>query len=167
MQAQILEQLKKMNHRLGTVEECVAQSTYTQHTQRQKLSKNSKTGYKSSNSSDSDSSDDNNEPLPSLSSIRKSAVVQKQVDSWIRQLEKTNQSPGTDTGGKIKSKGGGGGPTEVIVKNRMAWPQDAILGGVNRTRVTYDQLSMSQWVHGFCRNVLEEKSENIREKCLN
>ena len=48
----------------------------------------------------------------------------------------------------------------------MAWPHDVILGGQNRTRVTYDQLSLTQFAQGFIKNVLEEKSEKIREKML-
>ena len=30
----------------------------------------------------------------------------------------------------------------------------------------YDQLTMSQWVQGFCKNVLEEPDHNIREKMM-
>ena len=48
----------------------------------------------------------------------------------------------------------------------MAWPHDVILGGQNRTRVTYDQLSLTQFAQGFIKNVLEEKSEKIWEKML-
>ena len=52
----------------------------------------------------------------------------------------------------------GGGNVEVSVKNKVLWPHEAILGGSNRQRVTYDQLSLTQWVQGFCKNILEEKS---------
>ena len=48
----------------------------------------------------------------------------------------------------------------------MAWPHDVILGGQNRTRVTYEQLSLTQFAQGFIKNVSEEKSEKIREKML-
>ena len=40
------------------------------------------------------------------------------------------------------------------------------MGGVTRSRVTYDQLSMSQWVQGFCKNMLEEQDHKIREKMI-
>ena len=32
-------------------------------------------------------------------------------------------------------------------------------GGSLRQRVTYDQLSLTQWVQGFCKNILEERSD--------
>ena len=39
---------------------------------------------------------------------------------------------------------------DVSVKNKVCWPYEAILGGLNRQMVTYDQLSLTQWVQGFC-----------------
>ena len=33
-----------------------------------------------------------------------------------------------------------------------------ILGGTARQRVTHFQLTLTQWVQGFCCNILEEKS---------
>ena len=54
----------------------------------------------------------------------------------------------------------------MYVKKKVAWPHEAILGGVNRTRLTYDQLTMAQWVQGFCRNIVDEKDEVIREKMV-
>ena len=46
---------------------------------------------------------------------------------------------------------------DVSVKNKVCWPHEAILAGLNRQRVTYDQVSLTQWVQGFCKNILEEK----------
>ena len=57
----------------------------------------------------------------------------------------------------------GGGNVDVSVKNKGLWPREAILGGVNRQRVTYDQLSLTQWVQIFCKNILEEKSSQRRD----
>ena len=48
------------------------------------------------------------------------------------------------------------------MKNKVLWPHEAILGGINRQRVTYVQLSLTQWVQGFCKNILEEKSSQRR-----
>ena len=45
----------------------------------------------------------------------------------------------------------------------MHWPHEAVLSGVTRQRVPYDQLSLTQWVHGFCRNILEEKSKSRKD----
>ena len=49
----------------------------------------------------------------------------------------------------VKLNPSDGGSVEVIVKHKVAWPHEAILGGANRTRLTYDQLTLSQWVQGF------------------
>ena len=40
------------------------------------------------------------------------------------------------------------------------------MGGATRARLTYDQLSMSQWVQGFCRNILDEQEEGRREQMI-
>ena len=58
------------------------------------------------------------------------------------------------------------GPVEVLVKNKVAWPRKAILGGATRARLTYDQLSMSQWVQGFCRNILDKQDEGRHEQMI-
>ena len=57
----------------------------------------------------------------------------------------------------------GGGNVNVSVKHKVLWPHEAILGGINRQRVTYGQLSLTQWVQGFCKNILEEKSSQRRD----
>ena len=48
----------------------------------------------------------------------------------------------------------------------MALPHEAILGGVTSSRVSYDLLTMFQWVQGFYKNVLEDTDHNIREKMI-
>ena len=40
----------------------------------------------------------------------------------------------------------GGGDVEVLVEKKVAWPHESILGGVNRQCVSYDQLSLTQFV---------------------
>ena len=39
-------------------------------------------------------------------------------------------------------------------------------GGGTRSRLSYDQLTMSQWVQGFWKNMLEETDHKIREKMI-
>ena len=51
---------------------------------------------------------------------------------------------GRDSDFKNKSKRGGN--VEVLVKRRVAWPQDAILGGLTKQRISYDQLSLTQFI---------------------
>ena len=98
----------------------------------------------------SGSSSDESE-APSLQYL-KSKTLQQRVDRRIRDLDEATSSQSKKE--KIKSKRGGN--IEVHVKNKVSWPHEAILGGVSRQRISYDQLSLTQWVQGFCRNILEE-----------
>ena len=45
----------------------------------------------------------------------------------------------------------------------MSWPHEPILGGIQRQRISYDQLTLTQWVQGFFRNILEEPSVEHRD----
>ena len=64
---------------------------------------------------------------------------------------------------KIKSQGGG---VDVFVKHRVKWPHKFVLSGSTKERVSYDQLSIVQWVGGFCRTMKVEKSVKMREHML-
>ena len=46
------------------------------------------------------------------------------------------------------------------------WSQNFILTGSRKTRPSYDDLTMAQWVSGFVRCVQEEKSEAARASML-
>ena len=78
----------------------------------------------------------------------------------IKELNHSSHLPGNENSVKIKSKRGG--TVEVSVKNKVSWPHEAILSGVSRQRVTYDQLSLTQFVQGFCKNIMEESCNERR-----
>ena len=80
--------------------------------------------------------------------------MQQRVDKRIKQLVESSHCQG-----KLKFKSQRrGGEVDVQVKHKMQWLHEAILGGTARQCVTYDQLTLTQWVPSFCRNILEEKS---------
>ena len=79
----------------------------------------------------------------------------------LHQLEIIEGGTGTGVSTKLKSKRGGS--VDVYVKHKSAWPHEVILGHANRTRLNYDQLTSSQWVQGFCRNVLDDKDRGRHE----
>ena len=165
----ILEQLQRVNQRLDKVEDRMDKDQRDSKDRRtekrpKKLSSFSKRHKpkQSDSSQTSAESTDDDQDIPSLHSIRQSGKIQRQVDARIRELEQQSQSSGSV--GKIKSKRGGN--VEVVVKHRVAWPHESILGGVTRSRMSYDQLTMSQWVQGFCKNILDESDNNIREKMI-
>ena len=86
------------------------------------------------------------------------------IDKKLASLEKSRRDQGNDSV-KIKSKRDGA--TDVLVNKRMAWPQDHILGGPTKQRLSYDKLNLTQFVQGFAKNILEEPDENSRKCMLN
>ena len=48
----------------------------------------------------------------------------------------------------------------------MKWPHEFVLSGVNKERVTYDQLNVTQWVAGFGRTIREESDPELKAHML-
>ena len=47
--------------------------------------------------------------------------------------------------------------------HRVKWPHEYVLSGSSKERVSYDHLSITQWMAGFCRIMRDEKNlENQR-----
>ena len=61
-----------------------------------------------------------------------------------------------------KNKSQGGRQVEVFVKNRVKWPHEY---GLKKERVSYDQLTMGQWMDGFCRS-MQDKICNINREAM-
>ena len=95
--------------------------------------------------------------IPPLADIRQNAKIQQKVDQRIKELQQLSH-PGMDT--KIKSLRGG--TVDIFVKHRFKWPHEHVLAGNTKERVSYDQLTMGQWMNGFCRTIREEKNKNKR-----
>ena len=64
------------------------------------------------------------------------------------------EHPHNCSSSRLKSKRGSS--FEVNVKNKVMRPHESILGGANRQRVTYDQFTLTSWLQGFYKNILEE-----------
>ena len=94
--------------------------------------------------------------------LKTSSDIQKQVDKRLRQ----SQEASTSSSGKHDFKSKRGSNIDCVVKNKVTLPQDTILGGHNRQRVTYDQLNLTQWVQGFAQNILDEKSRKTKDQML-
>ena len=75
--------------------------------------------------------------LPMIDSLKKSRGIQEQVNAGNNELSK----------GKCESQRRG---TEIVfVKKKVSWPQNFILGGNSKSRISYDKLSKGKWVSGF------------------
>ena len=71
------------------------------------------------------------------------------MEERIRDLQHLNTNQG-----KYKSQRGG--VDTVWCRSQIPWPQNHVLGGSSKARVSYDSLSMSQWVSGCCAIIREE-----------
>ena len=100
-----------------------------------------------------------NKHMPSLFKLRQDPLIQDRVQQQIQELNQLVNSGDS----KIKSQRGG---VDVFVKHRVKWPHKYVLSSSNKERVSYDQLSVVQWVAGFCRTMKEEKNSKMIEHML-
>ena len=97
----------------------------------------------------------------SMSSHRSPLVdsdVEDAVDRQLQELASLNER------GMFKSQRGGN--EQVTVRHKIPWPQNHILAGTSKSRVTYDSLSTFQWVSGFCAIIKDEKNVNTKNQML-
>ena len=99
--------------------------------------------------------------LPTFDSLKDDAMIQSKVGQHLQELSKLAK---TGTAQKLKSQRGG--QVEVLVKNRVKWPHEYVLSGLNKERVSYDQLWVTQWMAGFGRTMREELDPEIRQHML-
>ena len=150
---QILSQLSAISDRLQVLEK----NNVKKHSDPKKIKGASK--KKASSQTASVTVPPTQTQLPDLYKIRQDAYIQSQVDQRLRDLA-SNENSGT----KIKSLRGGA--IEVVVPNRVKWPQEFVLSGSKKEQIQYDQLSVVQWVAGFCRILEEETNPQIKEHML-
>ena len=149
---QILAELKQLSGRMSKVEEKVDNQDKGQY--------NSPKSVKSVASTASTRSQDNAElVLPSLNSLKSSRHLQSQVDQRLQELQAINMQ------GKFKSQRGGSSET-VYCKKEVPWPHNFILSGSSKSRISYDNLSMSQWVSGFGAIIREESNVETKNQML-
>ena len=171
VQARILQELQKMNSRLHVVEKQVAEKTSkAKKDTRKKLStvgkfdkSDCKVKQKSKYVVCTDESSEDSD-FPSLYDIKTSKAVQRKIDRSLTNLDTSFVPQGNENAHKLKSKRGG--PVDVVVNKKVAWPHEHILGGLNRQRVTYDQLTLTQFIQGFVKNIIDESDRKCKDKML-
>ena len=164
LQQEILKELHRVNSRLETVEQDMVTVKQATHTQTQKISGFAKSKVSDTEMSSSESHDSSDDSLvPSLNVLKSKKSIQRKVDQRLKQLQ---DASAVKSGSREKFKSKRGGNVDCLVKNKIAWPQDTVLGGHSRQRVTYDQLSLTQWVQGFAKNIIEEKCQDTKEHML-
>ena len=88
--------------------------------------------------------------FPTLDHLKANNNIQQAVAEKLSALQHLNS---TGMSQKTRSQQGG---VEVFVKQTFRWPHEYVLVGFNKERVTYNQLTMGQWMAGFCRAMKEE-----------
>ena len=54
----------------------------------------------------------------------------------------------------------------MVIRHKVPWPHEHILGGPTRQRLTYDSLSLTKFIQGFVKNVFDESCQKSKEKML-
>ena len=89
-----------------------------------------------------------------MAALQGASHIQAEVDRCIKHLTDLNES------GKLKSQRGGN--DTGFVKRQVPWPQNFVLWGNNRSRISYDNLSWCQWVSGFA--MIAREKNNVDTK---
>ena len=157
--SQILDQLNRIGKRLDKIENRDCKKTLDK-TKTKTVKNKDKKSKKLSDSTEQRQS------LPVAhnvwqSSISDEALLQLKVDQRLQELTDLAKSGTTS---KIKLQRGGN--FEVLVKQRVKWPHEYVLSGLNKERVTYDQLNVTQWVAGFGWTMRDELDPIMKQHML-
>ena len=139
---QILAELKSLDGRMSPMQERMASKEATE------VSQSPQQPSTTASSSHSPAQLDQM-VVPTVAALQGSQHIQAEVDQRMRQLVDLNEA------GKSKSQKGG---NEIVwVKRQVLWPQNFVLGGNNKSRISYDALNWCQWVSGFPTIAREKK----------
>ena len=158
--ARILEQLDKIGQRLDRIENKECKKTADKSKIKNSASKVVK--QKKTLAKTQQPSQKLHTPTPDQhSSVADETLLQLKVDQRLQELSDLAKS---GTFQKIKSQSGG--PVDVLIKNRVRWPHEYVLSGLNKERVSYDQLNVTQWVPGFGQTMRDESDPNLKQHML-
>ena len=156
---QILEQLEKIGKRLDKIEN--KDSKKTADKSKVKRSKSKDIKPKKHSKATQPISKPSEHMGSNLGVLTDETLLQLKVEQRLQELSDLAK---TGTNSKLKSQRGGN--VEVLVKNRVKWPHEYILSGLNKERVTYDQLNVTQWVVGCGRTMRDELDPVLRKHML-
>ena len=157
--SKILQQLETIGKRLDKIEGEKCKKTVD----KAKIKNSGKVAKKKTGKTQPTTTPAPDMPLPSVDSMRQDVILQAKVEQRLQELAMLAKA-GTENSQKLKSQRGGN--VEVLVQKRVKWPHEFVLAGVNKERVTYDQLSATQWMAGFARTMKEEKNLESRQHML-
>ena len=153
--ARILDQLEKIGHRLDKIENKECKKT----TDKAKIKNSDNKGAKAKKGpvKVQHVCQKLHTPKPDQqSSVADETLLQLKVGQRLQELSDLAKS---GTFQKLKSQRGG--PVVVLIKNRVRWPHEYVL-----SRVSYDQLNVTQWVAGFGRTMRDESDPDLKQHML-
>ena len=128
LNVQILAELKTLGGRMTVMEDKMVRLEQEEVEQRSNAS-----GTQAAAAPTSDSSRLGQMVVPSVAALQGSYHIQAEVDRCIRHLTDLNEA------GKLKSQRVGN--DTILVKRQIPWPQNFVLGGNNKSRLSYDNLN--------------------------
>ena len=150
-----------MEKRLATTEKQLKASTSAyQQNGRSEKSQKKVPAVPQPQTSEEDSSDAEL-VMPSKKFIKEDPKIRQQVKARMEELKHINDR---DCQGKFKSQRSTN--DDVTVKFKIPWPQNQVLSGSTRSRPSYDQLNVFQWVSGFARIAQDESNIDVKNKML-
>ena len=102
--------------------------------------------------------------FPSLYDIKTSKAVQRKTDCSLAKI--WTQVLSLKVMNKPKSSDQSGGPVDVVVNKKVAWPHEHIFWVLNCQRVMYDQLTLTQFIKGFVKNIIDESHRECKDRML-
>ena len=157
--SQILNALNAVSCRLSAIEQRIDRTEEQLQVQSAVTSSsplNTSTTPSQDGDEDSDAGDD--AVIPTVKYLKSARHIQEAVDLRLQELTKINEQ------GKFKSQRVNN--DSITVKQQIPWPQNYVLAGTSKARVTYDSLSTFQWMAGFCAIIREEKSTKVKNAML-
>ena len=171
MNAMLLSELKNISAKMESMEKRLATTELkllsaearcddSKSAARHKVKKTSVITSTPQETTDDDSSD-SELVLPSKKFIKQDTRIQAQIQKRLDELKAINEQ---DDKGKFKSQRTLN--DNVSVKCKIPWPQNQVLSGSTRSRPSYDNLTVFQWVTGFARIAQEESNIEIKNQML-
>ena len=157
--AQILSALNAVTCRLSAIEQRIDR-TEEQLQVQSAVSTSSllNTSITPSQDGDEDSDAGDDAVIPTVKHLKSSKHIQEAVDLRLQELAKINEQ------GKFRSQRTNN--DQITVKQQVPWPQNYVLAGTSKSRVTYDSLSTFQWMAGVCAIIREEKTTKVKNAML-
>ena len=106
--------------------------------------------------------DDHDAVIPNLDAIRKSGDISQSVARILSHYEESAKQQTLQGKGHLGKKSGRFNTMETCTAPpELRWPNEGFVGGANRKRLSYDDMSIPQWVAGQLSNIGQIQDNNL------